>query len=352
MALDITTDPRFSRSVLTQAINVFPRQYGFLGQLGLFGPSVTPIDTTFVSIVKNNGGLALIPAKSRDGETNKNSQKSDRKITIEIPHLPLDDAISANDMQNLMTYTANTNNGMVDPAQTFQMKLNRQMQELGRKHDITHEYYRIQALNGYIKDADGSVLVDLYQLFGLTRANFQTNIDLGLAATDITGAMGVVNDAIEDKMSDDTIGLSVNGFDVTSFGMASPEFWRKLTSSAQAKEAYQFQQGLQNNPVVADLRKTGFVYGGTLWFNYNAKVTGTQFVPAGKAFVVPAGTSNTFEEYAAPANYNDTVNTLGEEKYAKIVEPNNKKGATLETQSNRLALAKRPDTLWEITDAA
>lgn len=349
--VSIVDDPRFTRRELTQAINVFPRLYGFLGRLGIFGANPEPIDTTFVSIVKNNGSLSLIPVKSRQGDTNKNSKDKDQKITIEVPHLPLDDSINAEDMQNLELHLANTSNGTVNPVETFMAKLTSQMKGMSRKHDITHEFYRANALNGYIKDSDGSTLVDLYTLFGLTRANFQQNIDLGTASTDITGAMMAINDSIEDKISDDEIGLVDRGMQVTSYGIASPEFFRALINHDKVKAAYQFQQG-QPNPLRDDLRQIGFVYGGTLWYNYNAKVGATPFVTAGKALIVPAGTMNTFEEYAAPANYNDTVNTLGEPKYAKIIERLNGKGADLETQSNRLALTKRPDTCWEVTNAA
>lgn len=350
MGINIATDPHFSRQSLTQAINVFPRQFDFLLRLGLFKTPVTPIDTTFVSIVKNESGLALIPVKSRNGDTNKNTQKQDKRVFFEVPHLPLDDAISPEDIQNLEMFVSNVNNGSVDPITAFVTKLNRQMQELGRKHDITHEFYRLQACNGFIKDADGTTLVDLYDVFGITRANFQSDIDFGTSTTDIVGAMTDINEEIENNISDDSIGLDINGFDVTSFGLAGKSLWKKLINSAQAKEAYQFQQGQQNNPLTADLRKVGFIYGGTMWFKYGAKIGNTPFVADNKALILPAGSDNTFEEYAAPANYNDTVNTLGEEKYAKIVEPNNKKGAILETQSNRLALCKRPDTLHEITD--
>ena len=349
MSTSIITDPRFSRRELTQAINIFPRLYGFLGQLGIFGGTPSPIDTTFVSIVKNNGSLSLIPVKSRQGDTNKNSKDKDAKITIEVPHLPLDDSINPEDMQNLLTYIANTNNGEVDPVEVFMAKLNRQLQTMSRKHDITHEFYRANALNGYIKDSDGTILVDLYTLFGLTRSNFQKDLDLGTASTDISGAMMEINDEIEDNISDDEIGLVERGMQVTSYGIASPTFFRSLIAHDKVKAAYQFQQG-QPNPLRDDLRQIGFVYGGTLWYNYSAKVGATKFVADGKALIVPAGTANTFEEYAAPANYNDTVNTLGEPKYAKIIERLNGKGADLETQSNRLALTKRPDTCFEITD--
>ncbi len=350
MGINITTDPHFSQPALTQAINVFPRQFGFLEELGLFGAMPKSVSSTFVKIVKTNSGLALIPVKSRQGDTNKNSQKQDQAIIIEVPHYPLDGPINAEDMQNLEMFVPNTNNGKVDPVNIFSQKINQQLMELSRKHDITHEYNRIKACNGYILDADGSTLVDLYALYGLTRANFQKNIDFGTGTTDIVGAMGNINDEMENNISDDSIGLSSNGMEFTSFAFAGKTLWNKLINSTQAKEAYQFQQGLQNQPLRQDLRKIGFIYGGTMWFKYIAKVGGTQFVADTKALLVPAGTGNTFEEYVAPANYNDTVNTLGEQKYAKIVEPNNKKGATLETQSNHLALCKRVDTCFEITD--
>ena len=348
MALSLVTDPRFTVNALSSAINAFDRQYGFLGELNLFGPVTNKLTTTFVQIAKINGSLALIPAQSRTGETNKHGTPKTQKITIEVPHLPLDDFLNADDIANLETALLAGDDVVVA---SFVQIVGQKLMAMSRKHDITHEYYRAQALNGYVKDADGSILVDLFALFGVTRANNQHDLDLGAAAPGIISKLSEINDSIEDGISDDTIGTIWNGFEVTSGCIASPTFFRKLINNAEVKDAYQLQVGnAVNNPRTQDLRQRGFVYGGTVFFNYNAKVASTDFVTAGTGLVFPLGTNDTFEEHSAPGNYMETVNQIAEDMYSKIVPTRNEKGADIETQSNRLALCKRPQTLHQITD--
>lgn len=348
MALSLVTDPRFTVNALSASINAFDRQYGFLGELNLFGPVTNKLTTTFVQIAKINGSLALIPVQSRTGETNKHGSKKAQKITIEVPHLPLDDFLNADDIANLETALL-ANNELV--VASFVQIVGQKLMQMSRKHDITHEYYRAQALNGYVKDANGDILVDLFTLFGVNRANNQHDLSLATATPGIISLLSEINDSIEDGISDDTIGTIWNGFEVTSGAIASPTFWRALINNAEVKDAYQLQVGnAVNNPRTQDLRKVGFVYGGTVFFNYNAKVAGTNFVTAGTALVFPLGTMDTFEEYSAPGNYIETVNQIAEDMYSKIVPTNNNKGADVETQSNRLALCKRPQTLHEITN--
>lgn len=350
MTVSVLDDPRFSFRELTSAINVFPRSWSLIQSLGVFGAVPTPIDSTFVTVYQSKTGLGLIPAKSRNGDTNHIIGQRDKQITIQVPHLPLDDAINPEDMQNLLMFQANATNQAMDPATNFQQKVVQKLQVLSRSHDFTHEYYRAKALNGFIKDADGTTLVDLYTLFGLTRANFVKAVDLGTSTTDVRGIYSDTNELVLDKASDDSVGLVQSGFNVTSYALCSQAYWNLLINHDTVKDAYQFQQGLQNQPLTQDLKQTGFIFGGVWHFLYTAKdpVSGDLFVPAKSAFLFPAGTSNSFEEYAAPANYNDTVNTMGQEKYAKIVPAANDKGAKLESQSNRLALAKRPDTMFEM----
>lgn len=350
MTVSVLSDPRFSFRELTSAINVFPRSWSLIQALGIFGASPTPIDTNFVTIHQSKTGLGLIPSKSRLGDTNHKIGKRDKQITIEVPHLPLDDAINPNDLQNLQLWIANATSQGIDPAANFQAKIAQKLSVLSRDHDFTHEYYRAKALNGFIKDADGTTLVDLYTLFGLTRASFVEAVDFTTSTTDVRGIYSDTNEKVLDAASDDSVGLVQAGFNVTSYALCSQNYWNGLINHDTVKDAYQFQQGQQNQPLTQDLRQTGFIFGGVWHFLYTAKdpASGDLFVPDKSAFLCPAGTQNTFEEFAAPANYNDTVNTLGEEKYAKIVEKANGKGADLETQSNRLALGKRPDMLFEM----
>ena len=95
-----------------------------------------------------------------------------------------------------------------------------------------------------------------------------------------------------------------------------------------------------------DVRK-GFIYGGVEHIECNAAVGDKRFIPQGKARLVPV-VRGLFKLYNAPANYNETSNTLGKPFYAKSEPRKMGKGWDLEAQTNPLALCLAPGALVEL----
>jgi hypothetical protein len=68
-----------------------------------------------------------------------------------------------------------------------------------------------------------------------------------------------------------------------------------------------------------------------------------KFVTAGEAIAFPLGTQDVFSTYFAPADFIDSVNTMGEEIYVRTaVDPEFARWVKLHSQSNPLPLNKRP----------
>ncbi len=65
----------------------------------------------------------------------------------------------------------------------------------------------------------------------------------------------------------------------------------------------------------------------------------------------PLGTVDTFGTYIAPADFNETVNTLGQVLYAKQEPRKFERGTDLHTQSNPLPMCHRPGVLVKLTMA-
>lgn len=65
----------------------------------------------------------------------------------------------------------------------------------------------------------------------------------------------------------------------------------------------------------------------------------------------PLGTIDTFATYVAPADFNETVNTLGQPLYAKQEPRKFERGTDLHTQSNPLPMCHRPGVLVKLTMA-
>ncbi|MEK7391887.1 MAG: major capsid protein, partial [Fibrobacterota bacterium] len=72
------------------------------------------------------------------------------------------------------------------------------------------------------------------------------------------------------------------------------------------------------------------------------------FIPDGEAFLFPDAPGLMIDAIA-PGNYNETVNTLGQEYYAKAEAMKLGKGYDLEAQSNPLPLNLIPKSSIRLT---
>jgi hypothetical protein len=136
---------------------------------------------------------------------------------------------------------------------------------------------------------------------------------------------------------------------------ARPEFFRALTTHKEVKTAYQnWQQGAV---LINDVR-SGFTYSGITFEEYRGQASFVQadgtlgsrrFIAAGEAHAFPLGTVDTFGTYFAPADFNETVNTIGQPLYAKQEPRKFDRGTDLHTQSNPLPMCHRPGVLIKLT---
>jgi hypothetical protein len=217
----------------------------------------------------------------------------------------------------------------------------RHLETMRNKHAITLEHLRMGALKGQILDADGSTIYDLFGEFGLSQET--VGFDLANANSDIKGHCYDLLTAIEDKLQ----GEFMTGVHV----LCSPEFFRALTTHKEVKTAYtNWQQGIM---LISDVR-SGFTYTGVTFEEYRGQASdgnGTvrKFIAPGEAHAFPLGTVDTFGTYFAPADFNETVNTLGQSLYAKQEPRKFERGTDLHTQSNPLPMCHRPGVLVKLT---
>ena len=71
-----------------------------------------------------------------------------------------------------------------------------------------------------------------------------------------------------------------------------------------------------------------------------------KFIPEDAALFFPVGTQDSLVEYVAPADFIETVNTMGLPLYAKqAVDEKYQRFVSIHTQSNHLPLCHRPALL-------
>ncbi|MNW12277.1 hypothetical protein D3C71_2099270 [compost metagenome] len=73
-----------------------------------------------------------------------------------------------------------------------------------------------------------------------------------------------------------------------------------------------------------------------------------KFIEPGEGHAFPLGTLDTFSTYVAPADFNETVNTLGQLLYSKQAPRKFDRGTDLHTQSNPLPMCHRPALLVKL----
>ena len=83
-------------------------------------------------------------------------------------------------------------------------------------------------------------------------------------------------------------------------------------------------------------------FGGIIWKKYRGAANGSQMIGANDCYIVPRGVPGLMLGRFGPANYNETVNTVGLPLYAKGIPMRNDKGWDIEMQSNPIHLLTRP----------
>ncbi len=319
----------------TEELLLIPNQWGLINELGLFaGESVAQHSVTIEAI---EGTLGLISDQVRGARNLVNKDDTRKMYSFAIPHFPLDDYVTPQDIQGKRAY------GQADAAETEAAVIARKLARIRQNHAVTMEAARAYAItNGAIYAPNGTVAGNYYTTFGITRKSI--DFVLGTTTTDLLAKSEEGIAHIQDEIRDGSV---VNEVIV----LCSPEFFAKLISHATVKEAYKYYTSTQE-PLRTRLGSglyRRFVHGSVTYIEYRGSYNGSRLIPAGKAFMLPTGTSDTFVSYFSPANKFDFVNTLGEEAY--VFSYRDAKGEKIELQSehNALHLLRRPQVIVELT---
>lgn len=325
MHFDIFNDDAFSVSQLTRSIIDTPHVPGRIGELGWF--SNEPISTTTVSIEGMGTTLSLVPSASRGAPGRVMTNDKRKLVSVRTVHLPQRTAILADEVQNLRAFGSETE------VETAQNLMNKKLVKMRRDIDVTIEYQRIGAIKGQVLDADGTtVLLDMVDVFGVGPQTH--NMVLGTTTTKV---IQKVIDA-KRKMEDALGGLMYRSIRV----LCSKEFFDALVGHASVEKAY---DRWMNGEFLREDHRAGFYFAGVYWEEYKGTVSGQPFIPAGDALMVPEGVADLFVTHFAPADYLETVNTLGLPYYAKQKRMDFDKGIEVESQSNPISLCTRPASI-------
>lgn len=327
-SLDVFNSSHFSMNSLTQAINDLPYVPGRIGQLGIF--EERGIRTTTAWVERNNETLSLVPVTERGAPPTQHDGSKRDVAPVQAVRLAIEDVITAEQVQNIRAF------GSESEIKTVQSEVNMLQAEMARKLDATLEHHRIGAIKGIVLDSDGATeILDIYSLFGVS-APATVDFDLVNDAADVRGKCSGVIRSIEDALGG-TPYQSIHAF-------CGSTFFDTLVQHPFVRDTYLYSEGSQLRERTA--RRSVF-YGGITFEEYRGSVGGTDFVATGDARIFPVGAVGNFITRYAPADYMDTVNTMGLPRYSVLTpDPTGKnRYVAIESQTNLVNLCMRPLTL-------
>lgn len=323
---DVFTPDAFTLQTLTATINNLKFAPSRLQELGWFEEQ--GINTLTASIESQDGVLSLVDVAAR-GAPGKPVTGTSRVIrNFRVPHLPQRASVMADEVQGVRAFGSETE------AEMLSTRINERIAIMRRNLDYTIEAHRLAAVMGNFYDANGS-LISLFTTFGVT----QQTQSMALSAT-ASGKAREKAELVKEKIESALDGVPYTGVHV----LCSPGYWKALLEDKDNKETVLNWQAAAT--LRGDTRDILALNGLTY-----ERILGTSDVgiTTDCAYAVPQGIPGLFITRFAPANYSETVNTIGLPYYAKGIAMPFDKGFEMEAQSNPLNLCTRPSAIIKLT---
>jgi hypothetical protein len=332
--LDVFKSDAFSLRSLIAAVNQAPYKPGRIGSLGLFRERGMPTVTAQVELV--NGRLQLIPTSPRGAPATTFGQNKRTLVPMNAVHLATEEAIYADQVQGVRAF------GSESEAQSVQPLVDQTLADQRASHEVTLERLRAKAIQGIITDSDGSTtLLDLFTAFGVSQQTAELTPN---SSTDDGDALrGEVVAA--QRLSEAELGAApITGYRA----FCGVSFFDTVRADLGVVQTLRYADPAALLQQEAGMRR--FTFAGVAWEEYRGSTGGTAFFPTDEAYLVPES-PGLFETYFAPADYIETVNTIGLPVYAKIgFDPEGlNRFVKVHVQSNPLVLCTRPRAVIKLT---
>jgi hypothetical protein len=338
--IDIFNDDAFSVVSMSGVINDMAFVPGRCAELGIFG-SGEGIATTTAYYEREGDILSLVPPTERGGPGTTVKTDADRDLVpVSVPHFEINDSVMAESVQNVRAF--GSDGGQLE---TVQSRVAQKFSRHVNNFAATSELSRIGAVKGVITYSNGKS-VDLFSTFGVTQA---AEIDLDL--DNVSPAEGALRRKCANivRVTANSLGGLMWSGKVRAF--VGDNFFDELLSTKEVRDTYKGwteAQILREGYIEANGKSFGaFEFGDIIWENYRGSVGNTTFVNTDKAHFFPEGVAGLFDTIWAPADYEETVNTIGQRLYAKQYPMPNGKGRNLDTQMNELNICTRPKVLLQ-----
>lgn len=323
---DVFEGDAFDFTSLVAAVNHEPFLPGQVGRMGLFEEE--GISTLDVAIEERHGTLELVgeTARGGPGETIAKDYEKGRKIPVS--HFQRDDGVMAEEVQGQRAF------GSTSDRETLEGRLVQRSMRHFNDFDLTLEHQRVGALKGIVTNKAGGTRLNLFTEFGVAQP---ATVYLDLAnANPTTGVLRDTCDRIIETIEDNLTGTPYDGVRC----LAGRNAYRALFKHPEMQDSF---KGTAEAAFLRQGLPSSLPFGNIVFERYRTSgIAGLigddelQFFPVARGL---------YKTWFAPADYNDTVNTIGLPRYLRVFSRSDNKGYRMEVQSNPLSLCLKPRVL-------
>lgn len=331
-SIDIFADNAFSLVELTAALEDVEYQPSQLGAMGIF--TERSVRTEKITIERKETKLNLVQTSLRGAPPPPAEAQPRRNIRdFRAVRLMKSDHLEASEIAGIRAF------GTESEFMQVQQEVLQRALNLRNDLELTHENMRLGAVQGIVTDADGTVLFNWFDEWGISQPaevtwDFAALVD-GKLREKCAQTIREIARAAQGAWSPGTQIVALCG----------DEFYDNLIKNAEVRATY------LGWTAAADLRQASFwepfPFGNILWMNYrgtddNSKVA----VPSTKVKFFPMNAPGAFLRVNAPGEFFDTINQPGQQYYALTI-PDEKRNAfvDIELYSYPLYVATRPKML-------
>lgn len=256
--------------------------------------------------------------------------------TLSTTHLAQADILAPEDIQDIRAFGSTE-------LTTPESVINDKLSVLKRNLDMTRELHRLGAVKGEIMDADGqTVLLNLFDVFGVVQKKANIVFPATVPAADNPVLSAILNAKRKGE-------AAMGGNPYSHFeAIIGSNFYDMLTGHELVRKYFQDWLARKADYGDNDYRKRGFTYGSVTFFEASEVVGGVTLVEPNKGHLYPVG-PGIWKAWHSPADWMETVNTIGLPFYARMEERRLGRGFDIEVQSNPLTLCIYPEALVELT---
>lgn len=319
----------FSFISLTAAINILPPRATSID--GFVSFTESGINTATVAIEEKDGKIGIVKSQPRGFIGRGQASKKPRIRKLDVPHYPEFDSILASEVQGVRKF------GSENTMESVDSKLAEKRSDLVDLLNTTIDAGKWGAVQGILYDADGSIIYDFFDEFGVARN--EITIDLSDATLNLRDVVIAIK-----RMAEKELG----GYTFSKFDLALPAaVFDPFVSHVSLREAYDRQQdGAFHRD---DLRK-GFLIADNVYVK-SVDITdlgnGMKTIPDDEGYLIPNANGLLKVNYA-PADTLEAANTIGLPYYMASEPMPFGKGVELQAETNFLAYCEKPRAIVRV----